>query len=68
MNYEENEMEPWPSELGNIGDENAMNDDIMQNPASKRPKYIYRYIFLHLKNTRIIRNIIHSYYKIMTIT
>ena len=27
MNYEENEMEPWSSELGNIGDENAMNDD-----------------------------------------
>lgn len=46
MNYEENEMEPWPSDLGNIGDENAMNDDIMQNSVSKRPKYIYRYQFL----------------------
>ena len=56
MNYEENEMEPWSNELGNIGDENAMNDDIMQNSVSKRPKYIYRYQFLHLKNTRIIRN------------
>ena len=49
MNYEENEMVPWSNELGNIGDENAMNDDIMKNPASKRPKYIYRYQFLNLK-------------------
>ena len=42
MNYEENEMEPWPSDLDNIGEEIAKNVGIMQNPAAKRPKYIYR--------------------------
>ena len=42
MNYDENEMEPWPSELDDIGEENAKNNDIIRNPAAKRPKYIYR--------------------------